>query len=76
MFSVEMQKGSNFQSEKTTSASKHDTEIIEELLLQHHVMSSIMQSCLTNMQVCVFLLVIFHFFDCQKLAINVVMFFL
>jgi katanin p80 WD40 repeat-containing subunit B1 len=44
-------KGSNFQSEKTTSASKHDTEIIEELLLQHHVMSSIMQSRLTNMQV-------------------------
>ncbi|KAG0582551.1 hypothetical protein M758_3G068100 [Ceratodon purpureus] len=44
-------KGSSFQSEKTTSASKHDTEIIEELLLQHHVMSSIMQSRLTNMQV-------------------------
>jgi len=48
-----MQKGSNFQSEKTISAAKHDTEIIDELLLQHHVMASIMQSRITNMQVCV-----------------------
>jgi hypothetical protein len=61
-----MQKGSNFQSEKTTSASKHDTEIIEELLLQHHVMSSIMQSRLTNMQVCVFLLCDIPFFRLSK----------
>ncbi|KAG0554292.1 hypothetical protein KC19_12G080100 [Ceratodon purpureus] len=44
-------KGSNIQSEKTISAAKHDTEVIEELLLQHHTMASIMQSRLTNMQV-------------------------
>lgn len=43
-------KGSSFQSEYTKSA-KQDTEIIEELLLQHHTMASIMQSRLTNMQV-------------------------
>jgi hypothetical protein len=51
---LQVQKGSNIQSEKTISAAKHDTEIIEELLLQHHTMASIMQSRLTNMQVCVF----------------------
>jgi katanin p80 WD40 repeat-containing subunit B1 len=44
-------KGSNFQSEKKISAAKHDSEVIEELLLQHHTMASIMQSRLTNMQV-------------------------
>lgn len=48
------QKGSNFASEKTVSAQKHDTEIIEELLHQHHTMASIMQSRLTNMQVCTY----------------------
>lgn len=48
------QKGSNFASDKTVSAQKHDTEIIEELLHQHHTMASIMQSRLTNMQVCTY----------------------
>ncbi|XP_024357566.1 katanin p80 WD40 repeat-containing subunit B1 homolog KTN80.4 isoform X2 [Physcomitrium patens] len=44
-------KGSSLLSERKISAAKQDTEIIEELLLQHHTMASIMQSRLTNMQV-------------------------
>jgi len=44
-------KGSGTTSDQTVSAMKHDTDIIEELMRQHHTMASIMQSRLTNMQV-------------------------
>ncbi|KAH9556503.1 hypothetical protein CY35_07G031700 [Sphagnum magellanicum] len=44
-------KGISTTSEQTVSAVKHDTDIIEELMRQHHTMASIMQSRLTNMQV-------------------------
>jgi hypothetical protein len=47
----ELQKGSGTTSDQTVSAMKHDTDIIEELMRQHHTMASIMQSRLTNMQV-------------------------
>ncbi|CAK9232236.1 unnamed protein product [Sphagnum jensenii] len=47
----EVQKGISTTSEQTVSAVKHDTDIIEELMRQHHTMASIMQSRLTNMQV-------------------------
>jgi hypothetical protein len=47
----EVQKGISTTSEQTVSAVKHDTDVIEELMRQHHTMASIMQSRLTNMQV-------------------------
>ncbi len=47
----ELQKGSGTTSDQTVSAMKHDIDIIEELMRQHHTMASIMQSRLTNMQV-------------------------
>jgi hypothetical protein len=47
----ELQKGSGTKSDQTVSAMKHDADIIEELMRQHHTMASIMQSRLTNMQV-------------------------
>ncbi|CAN5968137.1 unnamed protein product [Sphagnum jensenii] len=46
-------KGSGTTSDQTVSAMKHDTDIIDELMRQHHTMASIMQSRLTNMQVLV-----------------------